>query len=157
MIPNFSPEGKFDNIAKGLRMRKHRHGTNHSERTGSDRLHPVARLRGRLAARLWAEGSVGPQSPWCWCTPCHSRFFVGTVGTPRADLVQDIAFVVAIAAAIVCFYSLVFLLFYFVFRFSLGESVLAALTASSPDVPFMGPPSRSVSCTVLLADYCCDA
>jgi malonate transporter len=33
----------------------------------------------------------------------------------------------------------VFLLFHFVFRFSLSESVLAALTASAPAVPFMGP------------------
>jgi predicted permease len=65
--------------------------------------------------------------------------FVGTVGTPRADLVQDIAFVVAIFAAIVGLYALVFLLFRFVFRFSLSESVLAALTASAPAVPFMGP------------------
>src|SRR6202047_3339650 len=65
--------------------------------------------------------------------------FVGTVGTPRTDLVQDIAFVVAIFMAIVGFYVLVFLLFRFVFRFSLSESVLAALTASAPAVPFMGP------------------
>jgi malonate transporter len=65
--------------------------------------------------------------------------FVGTVGTPRADLVQDITFVVAIFAAIVGLYALVFLFFRFVFRFSLGESVLAALTASAPAVPFMGP------------------
>ena len=62
--------------------------------------------------------------------------FVGTVGTPRTDLVQDIAFVVAIFVAIVGFY---FVLFNFVFRFSLSESVLAALAASSPAVPFMGP------------------
>jgi malonate transporter and related proteins len=65
--------------------------------------------------------------------------FVGTMGTPRADLVQDIASVVAIFAAIVGLYALVFLLFRFVFRFSLSESVLAALTASAPAVPFMGP------------------
>jgi malonate transporter and related proteins len=65
--------------------------------------------------------------------------FVGTVGTPRADLVQDIAFVVAIFVAMVGLYALVFLLFHFVFRFSLSESVLAALTASAPAVPFMGP------------------
>ena len=38
------------------------------------------------------------------------------------------------------FYVLVFALFLnFVFRFSLSESVLAALAASSPAVPFMGP------------------
>ena len=65
--------------------------------------------------------------------------FVGTVGTPRTDLVQDIAFVVAIFVAIVGFYVLVFVLFNFVFRFSLSESVLAALAAASPAVPFMGP------------------
>src|SRR3984885_12649747 len=65
--------------------------------------------------------------------------FVGTVGTPRADLVQDIALVVAIFTAIVGLYALVFLLFRLVFRFSLSESVLAALTASAPAVPFMGP------------------
>ncbi len=65
--------------------------------------------------------------------------FVGTVGTPRADLVQDIAFVVTIFMAIVGLYALVFLLFRFVFRVSLSESVLAALTASAPAVPFMGP------------------
>src|SRR6201987_1311272 len=65
--------------------------------------------------------------------------FVGTVGTLRTDLVQDIAFVVAIFVAIVGFYVLVFVLFNFVFRFSLSESVLAALAASSPAVPFMGP------------------
>ena len=65
--------------------------------------------------------------------------FVGTVSTPRADLVQDIALVVAIFTAIVGLYALVFLLFRLVFRFSLSESVLAALTASAPAVPFMGP------------------
>src|SRR5271169_4429522 len=65
--------------------------------------------------------------------------FVGTVGTPRADLVQDIVLVVAIFAAIVGLYALVFLLFRLAFRFSLSESVLAALTASAPAVPFMGP------------------
>jgi malonate transporter and related proteins len=61
------------------------------------------------------------------------------VGTPHAALIQDIALVVAIFAAIVGLYALVFLLFRFVFRFSLSESVLAALTASAPAVPFMGP------------------
>src|ERR1700692_3466357 len=65
--------------------------------------------------------------------------FVGTVGTPRADLVQDIALVVAIFTAIVGLYALVFLLFRLVFRFTLSESVLAALRGSAPAVPFMGP------------------
>src|SRR5271168_561538 len=65
--------------------------------------------------------------------------FVGTIGTSRADLVKDVAFAVAICLAIVGLYGLVFLLFRFVLRFSLSESVLAALTASAPAAPFMGP------------------
>src|ERR1700688_5324908 len=64
--------------------------------------------------------------------------FVGTVGTRRTDLVQDIAFVVAIFVAIVGFYVLVFALFNFVFRFSLSESVFAALAVSSLAPAFMG-------------------
>ena len=48
-------------------------------------------------------------------------------------------FVVAMFVAVVGLYALVFLLFHFVFRFSLSESILAALTASAPAVPFMGP------------------
>jgi malonate transporter len=48
--------------------------------------------------------------------------FAGTVGTPRADLVQGIAFVVAILVAMVGLYAMVSLLFHFVFRFSLSES-----------------------------------
>src|ERR1700686_1246742 len=65
--------------------------------------------------------------------------FVGTVGTPRSELVQDVAFAVAMCVAIVGMYALVFLFFRLALRFSLGESVLAALTASAPAVPFMGP------------------
>jgi malonate transporter and related proteins len=65
--------------------------------------------------------------------------FVGTVGTPRANLVQDVALVVTIFIAIIGLYALVFVLFRFVFRVSLSESVLVALIASSPAVPFMGP------------------
>jgi hypothetical protein len=44
--------------------------------------------------------------------------FVGTVGTPRADLVQDITLVVALFAAIVGLYALVFCcsISYFAFR-----------------------------------------
>ena len=65
--------------------------------------------------------------------------FVGTVGTSRGELVQDVAFAVAMCVAIVGMYTLVFLLFRFMLRFSLGESVLAALAASAPAAPFMGP------------------
>jgi hypothetical protein len=66
--------------------------------------------------------------------------FVGTIGTPRADLIKGLAFAVAICVAIVGTYGLVFVLFRFVLRFSLSESVLTALTASAPAAPFMGPP-----------------
>src|SRR5208282_1109772 len=61
--------------------------------------------------------------------------FVGTIGTARAELVKDVAFAVTIFVAVVGLYGLVFLLF----RFSLGESVLAAMSASAPAAPFMGP------------------
>ena len=65
--------------------------------------------------------------------------FVGTVSTPRADLARDVAFIIAICVAIIGLYAVAFLLFRFIFHFSLGESVLAALAASAPAVPFMGP------------------
>jgi malonate transporter and related proteins len=65
--------------------------------------------------------------------------FVGTIGTSRSQLVQDVAFAVAIGVAIVGMYALVFLLFHSIFRFTLSESVLAALAASAPAAPFMGP------------------
>jgi len=121
-----------------MRMGSHRHGTVHSERTSSDCLQPAARF---VAA--WRhdfgpkEASVLNRMVLLYAVPL--ALFVGTVGTPRADLVQDIAFVVAIFVAIVGLYALVFLLFRLVFRFSLSESVLAALIASAPAVPFMGP------------------
>src|SRR6202162_51237 len=119
-------------------MGTHRHDTDHSERTGSDRLHPAARFRSCLASRLWAEGSVGPQSHGVVvCRATRAFRWHGWHAARR--LVQDIAFVVAIFVAMVGLYALVFLLFRFVFRVSLSESVLAALTASAPAVPFMGP------------------
>ena len=65
--------------------------------------------------------------------------FIGTVGTPRGGLIKEVPFAVAICAAIVGMYTIVFLLFRFMFRFPLSESVLAALTASAPAAPFMGP------------------
>src|SRR4029077_4123570 len=65
--------------------------------------------------------------------------FVGTVGTSRGELVQDVAFAVAMCVAIVGMYALVFLFFRLALRFSLGESVLAGLAASAPAAPFMGP------------------
>ena len=62
------------------------------------------------------------------------RLFVRTIGTPRADLVKDVAFAVAIRVAIVGTYTLVFLLFRFVLRFSLGESVLITKSLKLPPI-----------------------
>src|SRR5208282_1391885 len=70
--------------------------------------------------------------------------FVGTIGTARAELVKDVAFAVAIFVAIVGLYGLVFLLFRFVLRFSLSESVLTAMIASAPAAPFMGRPFSAI-------------
>src|SRR5579862_6744284 len=65
--------------------------------------------------------------------------FAGTVTTSRAALVQDVSLVIALCAAIVSLYGAVFLLCRFVFHFQPGRSALAALTASAPAVPFVGP------------------
>jgi malonate transporter and related proteins len=65
--------------------------------------------------------------------------FVGTIDTPRAELAKDVAFAVAVFVAIVGLYSFVFLMFHLVLRFSLSESALAAMIASAPAAPFMGP------------------
>ena len=65
--------------------------------------------------------------------------FVGTVGTSRGELVSQVAFAVAMFVAIVGMYTLVFLFSRFALRFPLSESVLAALVASAPAAPFMGP------------------
>src|ERR1700723_1291543 len=65
--------------------------------------------------------------------------FAGTVTTSRAALVQDVPLVITLCAAIISLYGAVFLLCRFVFHFQLGRSALAALTASAPAVPFVGP------------------
>src|SRR6202044_975422 len=65
--------------------------------------------------------------------------FAGTVTTSRAALGQDIPLVVALCSAIIGFYGVVFLLCRLVFRMQLSTSALAALTASAPAVPFVGP------------------
>jgi predicted permease len=62
--------------------------------------------------------------------------FAGTVGTPRADLSQDIPLLSALCVAIVGLYGVVLLLSRFAFRQRLGTSALGALTASAPAVPF---------------------
>src|ERR1700731_121116 len=54
--------------------------------------------------------------------------FLRKGGTPRSELVQDVAFAVAMCVAILAMYALEFVFFRFTIRFSLGESVLAALS-----------------------------
>ena len=65
--------------------------------------------------------------------------FAGTVTTSRAALGQDIPLVIALCVAIIGFYALVFLFCRIVFRMQVSSSALAALTASAPAVPFVGP------------------
>jgi hypothetical protein len=65
--------------------------------------------------------------------------FAGTVTTSRAALAQDIPLVIALCVAIVGFYGVVFVFSRLVFRMQVSTSALAALTASAPAVPFVGP------------------
>jgi hypothetical protein len=65
--------------------------------------------------------------------------FAGTVTTSRASLSQDIPLVIALCVAIIGLYGLVFLFSRIVFRMQVSTSALAALTASAPAVPFVGP------------------
>ena len=65
--------------------------------------------------------------------------FAGTAATSRAVLSQDIPLVIALCVAIIGLYGVVFLFSRIVFRFGVGTSALAALTASAPAVPFVGP------------------
>jgi malonate transporter and related proteins len=65
--------------------------------------------------------------------------FAGTVTTSRAALGQDIPLVIALCVAIIGLYGVVFLFSHFVLRMEVGMSALAALTASAPAVPFVGP------------------
>jgi hypothetical protein len=65
--------------------------------------------------------------------------FAGTVTTSRAALSQDIPLVIALCAGIIGLYGVVFLFSRIVFRMQVSTSALAALTASAPAVPFVGP------------------
>src|ERR1700733_9363901 len=65
--------------------------------------------------------------------------FAGTVTTSRAALGQDIPLVIALCVAIMGLYGVVFLFSRFIFRMQVSASALAALTASAPAVPFVGP------------------
>jgi malonate transporter len=65
--------------------------------------------------------------------------FAGTVTATRAELDQDFPLVVALCVGIIGLYAVVFLLVRIVFHLRTGASALAALTASAPAVPFIGP------------------
>jgi malonate transporter len=65
--------------------------------------------------------------------------FVGTVRTSRTELRQAVPLLVALCVGIVGIYTIVFLLSRFVFATRMSTSALAAMTASAPAVPFMGP------------------
>jgi malonate transporter len=65
--------------------------------------------------------------------------FAGTVMTSRAALSQDMPLVITLCVVIVGFYCVVFLFCRFVLRMQVNTSALAALTASAPAVPFVGP------------------
>ena len=65
--------------------------------------------------------------------------FAGTVMTSRAALGQDVPLIITLCVAIIGFYCVVFLISRFIFRMQMSTSALAALTASAPAVPFVGP------------------
>src|ERR1700693_721161 len=65
--------------------------------------------------------------------------FAGTVTTSRAALSRDIPLVIALCVGIIGLYGVVFLLCRVAFHMQVGTSALAALTASAPAVPFVGP------------------
>jgi predicted permease len=65
--------------------------------------------------------------------------FAGTVTTSRTTLSQDVPLVIALCVAIVGLYGVVFLFSRIFFRMQVSSSALAALTASAPAVPFVGP------------------
>src|SRR5579863_7991216 len=65
--------------------------------------------------------------------------FAGTVTTSRAALSRDIPLVIALCVGIIGLYGVVFLLCRVAFRMQVSTSALAALTASAPAVPFVGP------------------
>ena len=65
--------------------------------------------------------------------------FAGAVTTSRAALSKDIPLVIALCVAIIGLYGVVFLFSRIVLHMQVSASALAALTASAPAVPFVGP------------------
>jgi malonate transporter len=65
--------------------------------------------------------------------------FAGTVMTSRKELSEDIPLVITLCVGIIGFYCAVFLFSRLFLHMNMGVSALAALTASAPAVPFVGP------------------
>jgi predicted permease len=65
--------------------------------------------------------------------------FTGTVMTSRKALSQDQPLVITLCVGIIGFYCVVFLFSRLVLHMKVSNSALAALTASAPAVPFVGP------------------
>jgi malonate transporter and related proteins len=65
--------------------------------------------------------------------------FAGTVTTSRKALSQDLPLVITLCVGIIGFYCVVFLFSRLVLHMKVSNSALAALTASAPAVPFVGP------------------
>jgi malonate transporter len=65
--------------------------------------------------------------------------FAGTVTASRAALIGDFPLIIALFIGIAGLYGAVFALCRIAFRLQVGISALAALTASAPAVPFIGP------------------
>jgi malonate transporter and related proteins len=65
--------------------------------------------------------------------------FAGTLSTSRANLSQGVPLLIVSCVALVGMYGVVFVLSRVVLAVSTGTSALAALAASAPAVPFMGP------------------
>src|ERR1700730_9972268 len=65
--------------------------------------------------------------------------FAGTVMTSRKELSRDIPLVITLCVGIIGFYCVVFLFSQLCLHMNMGGSALAALPASAPAVPFVGP------------------
>src|ERR1700682_2576070 len=98
-------------------------------------------LLGFVAARRHDFGSKDPSTlnrmVLLYAVPM--ALFAGTVTTSRAALSRDIPLVIALCVGIIGLYGMVFLLCRVAFHMQVSTSALAALTASAPAVPFVGP------------------
>jgi predicted permease len=65
--------------------------------------------------------------------------FGGTVATSRLALIQGLPLLGALCVAVIGLYAVVFMSCRIVLRLQVSVSALAALTASAPSVPFVGP------------------